>query len=204
MREVSKAAIRRDRRLCTERFHAWWTEEPTPGSCLPGTGTPGAARSMGRLGEDLTMRARLFLGMLSLLLSATAARAETLIQTDFTAQPADVIGAQWEFNEVARLTEVQGEKPPARLRMSHGELGEKGAAWHKKTFQLSSFTAQFDVQFRRQREGDNPPQPGDGMAFVIADVPQTFVGAGGGSLGLYGGDEPLVEGQVFGLDISIY
>jgi hypothetical protein len=147
-------------------------------------------------------KATLLLGMLAWALAATAARADMLLQTDFTAPSADAISAAWELNGDASLTEVAGETPARRLRLSQGELSESASAWTKATFHPTSFTAQFDVRFRRQTEGSR--DPGDGLAFVFADVPSTFLGAAGGSLGLYGGDAPLDPGKVFGMDINTY
>lgn len=142
------------------------------------------------------------IGIITCAFVATAARAETLFQTDFTAASADAINAAWELNGVARIVEAPDEKPSPRLRLSHGEFAESGSAWYKMPFQLSSFTAQFDVRFRRQTEGN--VTPGDGLAFAFADVPATFLGDAGGALGLYAGDSRLTPGQVFGLDINIY
>jgi hypothetical protein len=107
----------------------------------------------------------------------------------------------WEFNGVASLTEVAGDTPPRRLRLSHGETSESASAWSKATFRPTSFTAQFDIRVRSTESGMGP---GDGLAFVFADVPTSFLGASGGSLGLYKGDTPLDAGKVFGLDLNIY
>jgi len=147
-------------------------------------------------------KATLLLGVLAWMLAATAARAETLLQTDFTTASTDAISAAWELNGDASLTEVAGETPARRLQLTHGELSENASAWTRATFHPTSFTAQFDVRFRRQTEENR--EPGDGLAFVFADVPSTFLGAAGSSIGLYGGDTPIDPGKVFGLDINIY
>jgi Bacterial lectin len=147
-------------------------------------------------------KAVLLLGMLAWALAATAARAETLVQTDFTALSADAITATWALNGVASVTEVAGATPPRRLELSHGDYSETASAWTQATFRTNSFTAQFDVEFRRQTEGNLTPA--DGLTFVFADVPATFIGGAGGALGLYGGDDPIAAGKVFGLDINTY
>jgi hypothetical protein len=145
---------------------------------------------------------RVLMGLIAGVALATAARAETLVQTDFTsAAAADAIRAAWVFNGVAALAEVTGETPV--LRLTQGEFAVAGSAWHQQTFSsLSSFQVQFDVRFRRQTAEGNPA-PGDGMAFAFANVPTTFLGDAGGALGLYGGDT-IPEGSVFGLDINNY
>lgn len=146
---------------------------------------------------------RLLMAVLASLMLATAARAETLVQFDFTSTGAgDAIRAAWEFNGVAALADVAGETPV--LRLTQGEFAVAGSAWHKQTFSsLTSFQVQFDARFRRQTAEGNPA-PGDGLAFAFANVEPTHLGDAGGALGLYGGSDPLPEGSVFGLDINNY
>src|SRR5262245_6878107 len=103
---------------------------------------------------------RVLMAVLAGLMLAATARADTLVQFDFTSAAAgDAIRAAWQFNGVAALADVAGETPV--LRLTQGEYAVAGSAWNKQTFSsLTSFQVQFDARFRRQTDGN--PAPGDG------------------------------------------
>jgi hypothetical protein len=110
-------------------------------------------------------------------------QAATLIKTDFT-QNAD----GWKLNGNAQLEKIDGDSRAQVLSLTQNEGGQAGTAWNEAPFKVPSFSYIADVRIRF-----NPPSaddcPADGFAMVFAPAEADTIGAGGGSIGLFGGPE---------------
>jgi len=120
---------------------------------------------------------------LSLILAAaavTAARAETLVNTDFSKG-----SAGWVINADARLLDPGTSGITQVLALTTNEYGQTGVAWTEIRRRVPSFSFTADIRVRHTAEGFNAC-PADGVALAFAPVETDAVGSGGGGLGLFG------------------
>lgn len=115
-----------------------------------------------------------------LTLTTLAARAETLVSTDFSKG-----STGWVLSGTAQLLDPATAGVSQVLALTQNDYSQTGVAWTEISRRVPSFSLTADVRIRHQAEGFSVC-PADGMALVFAPVETSATGNGGGSLGIFG------------------
>jgi hypothetical protein len=108
-----------------------------------------------------------------------AARAETLINADFSKDEQGFV-----LLVDAKLVSVDGRQV---LSLTQNEGGQKGLIWSSLKRQVPSFSVIADIRVRFVPP-DADACPADGLSINFAPVETDAEGAAGGSLGIFGGE----------------
>jgi hypothetical protein len=124
-------------------------------------------------------------------------QAETLIDTDFSQG-----AAGWVLNGFARLEMPNVAAPGGGqvLSLVRDANDQRAAVWTEISRQVPSFSFTADWRFRHASSAC----PADGATMAFAPVPASFLGGGGGALGLFGEGEDGPAERFTALDINTW